>query len=260
MSTGLLIPTPPASAPASNAAWSGWEPPVVAGTLVAAAHGTSSPAGRAAVGALVEAVAAARPELSVLPAFVDVQEPDVSTVLRLAGRNPRIVPLLLSAGVHTRRDLAGDAGRFPGATVARALGPDPRIAEVLGQRLEEAGLRRGDHVVLACAGSSDPQGVADCRVMARMLSEHLSRRVEPAFVSAAEPSIASAVERAAERSRRSWFRGGRLVLSSYLLAPGHFAARVAGAGANVVTAPLLAAGRPVPERLVELVLERYTQP
>ena len=43
--------------------------------LVAAAHGTSSPAGRSAIGGLVAAVAARRRDLTVRAAFVDVQPP-----------------------------------------------------------------------------------------------------------------------------------------------------------------------------------------
>lgn len=243
--------------PASNSAWGGWEPPAVATTLVAASHGTNSPAGQRAIAELVSAVAAARPEVPVAPAFVDVQEPDVGTVLRAAGGEPRIVPLLLSTGFHTRHDLAGSAAGAPGTTVSRALGPDPRLAAVLERRLAEAGLRRGDQVILACAGSTDAQGVADCHAMARLLSDRLGTTVETSFVSAATPSVGEAVRRAGARSRRRWFARGRVVVSTYLMAPGHFAALVAGSGADVVSQPLLVPGTDVPNELVDLVLERF---
>lgn len=244
-------------APASNTAWGGWEPPVEATTLVAASHGTNSPAGQAAIAGLVAAVALARPGTRVEPAFVDVQQPDVGAVLRAAGGRPRIVPLLLSAGFHTRHDLAGEAAAAPGTTLARALGPDPRLAAVLELRLREAGLRRGDRVILACAGSTDPQGVRDCRTTADLLASRLERPVEAAFVSAASPSLEEALGAAAARSARRWSRAGRVVVATYLLAPGHFAARVAGCGADVVSRPLLVPGEAVPSELVELVLERF---
>lgn len=244
-------------APASNSAWGGWEPPVQATTLVAAAHGTNSPAGQAAIAELVSAVAAARPDVPVAASFVDVQEPDVDTVLRASGGQPRIVPLLLSTGFHTRHDLADSAAAAHGTTVSRALGPDPRLAAVLERRLVEAGLRRGDQIILACAGSTDPQGVADCHAMARLLSDRLGTTVETAFVSVATPTVGEAVERAAARSRRRWFARGRVVVSTYLMAPGHFAALVAGNGADVVSQPLLVQGSGVPRELVDLVLERF---
>ncbi|RZU62564.1 sirohydrochlorin chelatase [Zhihengliuella halotolerans] len=250
--------------PASNDAWTGWIPPVEAGTLVAASHGTGSPVGQRAIRALVQAVDAARPGLRVAEAFVDVQTPDVPAVLSSAGLRPRIVPLLLSTGYHTRHDLAEAAAGAQGTTVSRALGPDARLADVLALRLKEAGLRKGDQVIMACAGSTDAQGVADCHTMAKLLSQTIGAKVEAAFVSAAEPSVETAVARAQERKQRGWFsprrRAGRVVVSTFLMAPGHFAARVAGSDADVVAQPLLVPGLPVPNELVEIVLERYDQP
>jgi sirohydrochlorin ferrochelatase len=243
--------------PSAAAPWSGWEPGTGATMLVAASHGTASPTGQAAISSLVDAVAAARPDLAVLPAFVDVQAPRVDAVLGAAGEGARIVPLLLSSGFHTRHDLASAAASQRGTTVARALGPDPRLAAVLERRLLEAGARARDQVVLACAGSTDPAGVTDCREMARMLSERLGTKVEPAFVSAAPPAVPEAVERASARRRRRWFPRGRVVVASYLLAPGHFAARVAAVQADVVAQPLLVPGAEVPPELVELVLEHF---
>ncbi|GAA3704811.1 hypothetical protein GCM10022377_18070 [Zhihengliuella alba] len=257
------LPAP--GSPSATQAWTGWVPSVGTGTLVAASHGTSSPAGQRAIRALVDAVAAARPALRVEEAFVDVQTPGVPQVLAQAGDESRIVPLLLSSGYHTRHDLAEAARTVRAATTARALGPDPRLAAVLLRRLAEAGLRRDDHVVLACAGSTDERGVAECRATAALLAERIGRRVETAFVSAAEPSVEHAVRTAVARREGGWFsrrrpRRGRVVVSTYLLAPGHFAARVAACGADVVAQPLLVPGRPVPQELVEIVLERYDQP
>ena len=106
--------------------------------LVAVAHGTSSAAGRSAIGGLVAAVAARRPDLTVRAAFVDVQPPGPATVLSsLDDAAPaRLVPLLLSAGYHVYVDLAEAAAAVPGTTVAPALGPDDRLAGLLLRRLE----------------------------------------------------------------------------------------------------------------------------
>ena len=50
--------------------------------------------------------------------------------------------------------------------------------------------------------------------------------------------------------------GRRIVVASYLLAPGHFHDRVLASGADDVTDPLLDDGPP-DRRLVELVVRRY---
>ena len=66
-----------------------------------------------------------------------------------------MVPLLLSTGYHLTADIRG-AARAAGAPVADPLGPDPRLAEALADRLAEAGRPAGTPTVLAAAGSADP--------------------------------------------------------------------------------------------------------
>ena len=72
------------------------------------------------------------------------------------------------------------------------------------------------------------------------------------FLSAAEPRLADAVLAAREQHP-----GARIVASSYLLAPGYFHDLVGAAGADLVTAPLLAEGEAPPAVLVVIVLDRY---
>ena len=50
----------------------------------------------------------------------------------------------------------------------------------------------------------------------------------------------------------------RVVVSSYLLAPGYFLDLAAVSGAAVTSAPLLRPDAPPPAPLVELVLDRYS--
>jgi NAD(P)H-dependent nitrite reductase small subunit len=223
--------------------------------LVAASHGTSDPAGQRAVAALVAAVRDARPDLDVLDAHVDVQQPDVPRAM--AGLDDRrsvaVVPLLLSAGYHVHVDLVEAAGaESREVVVAGALGPDPRLAAVLARRLDEAGLRPDDEIVLAAAGSTDPSAVEDCHEIGRMLAGELGRDVTVSFISAAEPRVASAVS-----ARRAARPGARVVVASYLLAPGYFASLAAGAGADVTSAPLLVDGTPPPAELVDIVGELF---
>ena len=224
--------------------------------LVGIAHGTSSPAGQAAVAALMRAVAETDPELTVTLGFVDVQHPDApETLAALPDGVPAIVvPLLLSAGYHVHVDLteAVHAVADRDVLLAGALGPDDRLVELLRHRLDQAGLAPDDVLVLAVAGSSDARAVADCRVVAARLAAASGHDVTLGFLSAAEPRLAEAVAAA-----RAGNPGKRIVVSSYLLAPGYFQDLVRGAGATVVTAPLLVQGAAVPPQLVDVVVDRY---
>jgi sirohydrochlorin ferrochelatase len=224
--------------------------------LLAVSHGTSSPDGQRAVARLVDAVAHALPGLPVAGGFVDVQQPDVPS--SLASLDPEssavVVPLLLSAGYHVHVDLVREIADVdgPDAALAAALGPDDRLVAVLVRRLRAAGLRPNDRVVLAAAGSSDARAVRDCREMGRRLAVALGRPVNIGFLSAAGPRLADAIA-----TQRAVHPLCRVVVSTYLLAPGYFADLVAEAGGDVVTAPLLSLEDDPAAELVELVVERY---
>jgi sirohydrochlorin ferrochelatase len=226
--------------------------------LVLASHGTSSPLGQAAVAQLVAGVADALPGVRVLGCHVDVQAPDVATTLAgIADDSAAIVvPLLLSAGFHVYVDLAeavADARLRIPAAVTHALGPDVRLAALLARRLDEAGLTPVDSVVLAAAGSTDPRAVADCGRMRRLLSAEIGNPVSLGFVSAAQPELRASIRAA----RRELLPGGRVIVANYLLAPGHFSDRVAAAGGDRTTRPLLDGAGAPPTELVELVVDRY---
>lgn len=234
------------------------EPPA----LLAISHGTASPAGAGAVAALVDAVAARLAgETSVHAGFVDVQQPDVPGCLAtLRDRAVVVVPLLLSAGYHVHVDLREDvdAAVASGAdvTLGGALGPDDRLVDVLERRLDEAtgpeGVADGEVVVLAAAGSSDARAVTDCEATGERLASRLGRPVRVGYIANATPRLPDVVAAA-----RAEHPGARVVVASYLLAPGFFADLAAGAGGDVATRPLLVAGEEVPAELVDVVVDRY---
>ncbi|WP_298457385.1 sirohydrochlorin chelatase [uncultured Cellulomonas sp.] len=219
-------------------------PPV----LVGCSHGTDSVAGRAAIRSIVDGVRRAHPALDVREAFVDVQRPEVADVVAGAladAGSAVVVPLLLSAGFHVHVDIA-EAVATAGAAASGALGPDPRLVAILVDRLRAAGAGPGDAVVLAAAGSSDARAAeAVEEVAAGLRSGWPHGPVLVGYGAGAQPSVPDAV--AAARAL-----GRRVVVASYLLAPGFFHDRLLAAGADLVTEPLAP-----DERLVGIVVDRY---
>ena len=244
----------------------------LAPTLIGCSHGTADPAGREAIASILVGVRALRPGLDVREAYVDVQTPEVDDVVigALADHahngahddaNNRahtgdthgddapvgavVVPLLLSAGFHTYVDIVRAVNR-PGARAGHTLGPDVRLTQLLVERLREAGADKNDTIVLAAAGSSDARTVVAVERVLAQLREAWDGPVEVGYGAMAKPTVPDAV--AAARA------GGasRVVIASYLLAPGHFHNVLCAAGADVVTAPL------APHALLaDIVLDRF---
>ena len=232
----------------------------IAPLLLLASHGSRDPAAQRAVLALVDAVTVALTTISpatlVTAGFIDVQQPDVPQCLAAAepGRPAVLVPLLVSAGYHVKFDLANAvaAARPRQVAVTAALGPDSRLTGILADRLAQSGLRADDRVILAAAGSSDANAVADCRAAGEQLAALLGRPVTVAFITAAQPRLAEAVAAARIGSPEA-----RVVVANYLLAPGTFAKWALDAGADVVSGTLLAEGEEPPAELVDGVVDRY---
>jgi sirohydrochlorin ferrochelatase len=221
--------------------------------MIACAHGTSSPLGASEVNGLRAEIGGLRPGLDVREAYVDVQDPDLVDVMGglPEGEPAVIVPLLLSVGFHTKVDIARAARGREGSVASEPLGPDPRLAQLLDQRLREAGATEHDAVVLAAAGSTNPKASVSVKELAEHLRALRGNTVVPAYGAAAKPSVADAVA-----SLRAEYPGGegrgRVIVASYLLAHGFFHDQLAKADADIVTEPLL------PSRIMaEIALDRY---
>ncbi|HPU12255.1 MAG TPA: CbiX/SirB N-terminal domain-containing protein [Aeromicrobium sp.] len=218
--------------------------------LVACSHGTRSAAGAAAVAALVSAVRDRLGSVEVIDTFVDVQQPALGEVLGQVGRREAIVvPLLLSAGYHVHHDIADAVDRNPSHRATDPLGPNSALVEILVERLIESGMSGADTVVLGASASSDQVAVESMNQVASALSERLGRLVPLGHVGHCGTALADVVAAAREPGRR-------VLLASYLLAPGHFHDALKNVGADLVTAPLLDERLP-DERLVDLVVQRY---
>jgi sirohydrochlorin ferrochelatase len=246
--------------------------------LIAVAHGSTDPRAAAAVTGLMDLVRARAglPGLQARAAFLGHALPSVPDVLEAVygslsdDRQVRdaptavVLPLLLTAAYHSDADLPAllrEAGRrLPGLCVSygEPLGPHPGLLRALDRRLAEAcpaasANPRATAVVLAAAGSSRPAANAAVRrAAAAWQGARGWHSVVPAYASAAAPSPGEAVA--------GLLRAGasRVVVGTYLLAPGHFADQVRerslAAGAAAVCAPLGAAAE-----VADVVIERYLQ-
>jgi sirohydrochlorin ferrochelatase len=255
---------------------------------VAVAHGSKDPRATVTITSLVELVrsqAAARGliGLDVREAFLDHCAPSLADALAVAAaagaapggergvptdHHPHparasqdvvLVPLLLTAAYHSKSDIpaqvAAAAATLPRCQVRQTatLGPHPLVIAGLERRLAEAAVSASEtSVVLAAAGSSDPQANEMVATLAaRWQAAGRWRRVVPAYASASSPSPAEAV-----RALHARFPRHRVVVATYLLAPGYFADKIEAqaleAGAVAVSAPLGA----IPE-VANVIIDRY---
>jgi sirohydrochlorin ferrochelatase len=200
--------------------------------------------------------------LTIRVAYLGHAAPSPGQVLGGLPDGPVVVlPLLLTAAYHSKTDLPAVLAAAPECRGGRLrvsygdpLGPHPLLISALERRLAEAAVPPagpGTSVVLAAAGSSDP---AACAAITGLAARWRARGgwgdVVPAFASAARPTPAVAVETLLARGAR------RVVVASYLLAPGRFAGQIReqalAAGATAVSGVLGAA----PE-VADIVLRRY---
>jgi sirohydrochlorin ferrochelatase len=217
-------------------------------TLLAVAHGTADPAGVAEIQRLVDLVRAQRPATRVALGWLERAEPPAGEVLgRLSGAVV-IVPVLLSSGYHLNVDIARLAAGRPQTAIAGRLGPDPRLVEVVRQRLQ-AGRRAGNDVVLFGAGSADPAAYRQLTEAAVGLRRALAATedtepvVQPRFLTDPDWAIG--------------LRAGSDV-ASYLLAPGFFADRLR-ARAEQLPAGFVAAPIGAHPLVAGLIWQRYDE-
>jgi len=237
--------------------------------LVAVAHGSADPRASATIADLAVVARERWPGLDLRAAFLGHAPPSLPQVLSTieADREVTVLPLLLTAAYHSKADIPRMLSRLPRSRVSygATLGPHPLLLQSLDRRLAEADPSAHENpgrtaVVLAAAGSSDHEANA---TIARLAAQWQARTgwfaVRPAYASAAEPSPAAAVT--------DLLRAGapRVVVATYLLAPGLFADRIRqstmAAGAAAV-APALGACAEVADvmldRFAEVVSRRRT--
>ncbi|MCX2968664.1 MULTISPECIES: sirohydrochlorin chelatase [Streptomyces] len=236
-------------------------------TLLVVAHGSRDPRHAATVAALCSRVRSLAPGVRVEVGYLDFDTPTVPQVLtRLHTAGEREVvalPLLLTRAFHAKTDIPAvlreATARLPGLTVRQAgvLGPHALLHRALERRLADAGLDRGavpaTGVVLAAAGSTDPEAIAVIAETAREWRRTTGWcAVRPAFASASPPRTADAVRALRADGVR------RVVVAPYVIAPGFLPDRIA-AGAREAGADLLAPVLADAPELARLLLSRYAE-
>lgn len=216
--------------------------------MVLCSHGTADPSGQEVIRRTIAAVRRAARPFDVYGAVVDVETHRLPEVLASIRRPVVVVPLLLSGGYHVRHDIAEAVGAHPSAIAAEPLGPSWTWAQLGVERLIRLGARPDDTLILGASASSEPVARESTVRAASMVAELWGSAVDVGYVGHTGPSVEDLVARAR-------VHGSRIVVSSYLLAPGHFQRRLHECGADLVTPPLLSAS---PRRdVVDLIMRRF---
>lgn len=239
---------------------------MTAPVLLVIAHGSRDPRHAATVHELTARVRALRPGLRVETGFLDFNAPSVPRVLeRLDAEGAGEVvalPLLLTRAFHAKSDIPAvlreARARLPRLRVRQAevLGPSPLLNSALERRLYEAGVRPGDRsstgLVLASAGSTDPEAIAVIAEIARELRHTGWCSVRPAFASASQPRTEDAIRALRADGVR------RVAVAPYVIAPGRLPDRIAAGAAEAGADVLAGVLGPSPE-LARLLLDRYDE-
>ena len=220
--------------------------------LVLLAHGSRRPGPSSVLSRTAERVAAILPGVEVRTGYVELQPPDPATALE-GLVEPVVLPFFLARGYHVVHDVPAAVERHGSGTVTGHLGVEEHLVEAVTQRLQEAsaplgGLPGLDHIVLGAAGSRQAAALEEVEAITHLLEARLGRKVTPAYLSAARPSVRDAVSSARAQGAR------RVGVATYLLAEGRFHRTLHSTGADVVAAPI--GDHPA---VAELVALRYRE-
>ena len=220
--------------------------------LVLLAHGSRRPGPSSVLSRTAERVSTILPGVEVRTGYVELQPPDPATALE-GLVDPVVLPFFLARGYHVVHDVPAAVERHGSGTVTGHLGVEEHLVEAVTQRLQEAsaplgGLPGLDHVVLGAAGSRQAAALEEVEAITHLLEARLGRKVTPAYLSAARPSVRDAVSSARAQGAR------RVGVATYLLAEGRFHRTLHSTGADVVAAPI--GDHPA---VAELVALRYRE-
>ncbi|NMO01280.1 sirohydrochlorin chelatase [Gordonia sp. TBRC 11910] len=204
---------------------------MTAPALLLVAHGSRDPRFAATAERVRSAVRTELPGVTVGLSYLDLTEPLVGDALSQLAETVGdvvVVPLLFGDGYHSRFDLpaiiSAAKRQHPAlhAVQTRVVG-DTSLVPALAARLDEAGLRGSDGVVMCAVGSSDADSDAQARRRGAELSALTRVPVEVVFATKLGRADAE-LRRAASRLRSQGAR--RIALSPYFLSAGLLTERV----------------------------------
>jgi sirohydrochlorin ferrochelatase len=184
---------------------------------------------------------------TVVVGYLDHQEPSVPQAFALLAGCERVraLALLLSEAYHAQVDVPEALATAPPGLVvedAGTLGHHPLLLEALDRRLAQSGVMVGDpgtSVVLAAAGTSDPAARDAIDEVAVAWKQRGWHDVRAAFATGPGDRPAEVVR---ELATAQGDGGVRIVVASYLLAPGVLDDRIrqecTEAGAERVSEPI----------------------
>jgi sirohydrochlorin ferrochelatase len=153
--------------------------------LIGLAHGSRDPRAAAAVRGLMSAVRL--PEVTAHAAFLELSEPDLTTLIRRHEIDEAIVvPLLFSDAFHAGTDVPEQVAAAEQATGARLriagiLGLDTPVLRAVRARALQAGIGDDQEMLLLAVGSSRPGANAAVQAFADRWSVERSARVTVGF-------------------------------------------------------------------------------
>lgn len=198
--------------------------------LILTAHGSADPRSSAITHAVAEQIRMLRPWLDVRVAFCERSEPNLRDVLAELDRTALVTPLLLASAYHARVDIPAMIEEA-GVPVLQAdtLGEDPRLVDVLHQRLTELDLAPGHDigVLIVAVGSSHATANARTDTLASTLSERSGWRQVRVAYATTQPSVADGI--AELRSSGA----NQIAVAPWFIAPGRITDRVAMVAADL---------------------------
>jgi len=194
--------------------------------MILTAHGSADPRSALVTHAVADQVRVQRPGLDVRVAFCEKNSPNLADVLRSVPGPAVVAPLLLASAYHARVDIPAmidEAGAD--ALQADTLSEDPRLVEVMRERLAHAGAGerdRGLGVLVVAVGSSRQAANARTATLAQALARGSSwSAVQVAYATGPQPSVIDGIKLLHQRGAR------RVVLAPWFIAPGRITDRVA---------------------------------
>jgi sirohydrochlorin ferrochelatase len=226
--------------------------------VIGLAHGSRDPRAAQTIAELMREVEALRPGLLARPAFLDLSEPDLTTVVgqlrdECDVHAAVVLPLLFTEAFHATVDA-------PTAVAQAELncGVELRLGEILGlgddvlEALEDSAARAhiGAHeaILLLAVGSSREEANVAVHDLAYRWSQHRVGPVWAGFATTGEPSASAVFARALAKQHR-------IGVVPLFLAPGLLLDSVRRE-AMAIDAEV---AQPLGTALAELVLQRYDE-